>query len=465
MLDILKTTKMKESIYLGIDVSKGYADFILIDKNQELLEELFQLTDNVQGHERLGQILSKYLISMPDTKVCCGLESTGGYERNWYKYLISLKEHLPIEVALLNPVVVKGISKASLNRTITDDVSALNIAIYLVSYGTKVNYHQGEEFVDVFETGRSLYTFQKMLNKQKTQLSNQLERILYQHFPEVLHLYKEKVPVWILMVLKKYPTPDKIKKAGIERLKKIKGVGSQKASRIINKASEHHQKTDSRIEYIIKHTTSEILHKEDEIKESQRFLENEYQDHPLVKLLTTIKGVGKISAISILFEIGNINRFKRAKSLAAYFGVNPEFKQSGDGKWKSHMSKKGRKNMRAVLYMVCFSAINCDPMMKKKYADIRAKGKDHYFAMGVLMHKMLRIIYGVLKTEMAYDPDIDRKNQMKSLEKQATINETLKQQNRDNLKKKRRYQNIKTEESPISKRKAKTIKELESSQE
>jgi len=36
--------------------------------------------------------------------------------------------------------------------------------------------------------------------------------------------------------------------------------------------------------------------------------------------------------------------------------------------------------------------------------------------MGILMQKMSRIIYGVLKTGMAYDPEVDRKNQVKSLE-------------------------------------------------
>ena len=50
---------MKESVYLGIDVSKGYADFVLVDTNQELIEPLFQLDDTPKGHDKLGVILVK----------------------------------------------------------------------------------------------------------------------------------------------------------------------------------------------------------------------------------------------------------------------------------------------------------------------------------------------------------------------------------------------------------------------
>lgn len=446
---------MKETFYLGIDVSKGYADFILVDSDQELLEPMFQLDDNHKGHEQLGLVIDQFLQLHPEAEICCGLESTGGYERNWYNYLLSLSGNCPVKVALLNPVVVKSIGKASLNRTITDDVSAMNIALYLISYQDKVNYHQEETDQDPFESGRSLYVYQKMLNKQKTQLTNQLEKILYQHFPELLVFCRNGTPKWVLRLLSKYPTPAKIKKAGIERICKLKGIGPKYAKKVIEKAVQNQQKHSSHIEFIIKNTTSEILHKVEKIAESKSFLVSAYKDHPLVKLLCTITGINYSSAIAILFEIGHIERFKTVKCLAAYFGVNPEFKESGDGKWKSHMSKKGRKNMRAVLYMICFTALRHDPIMKKKYADLRAKGKNHYFAMGVLMHKMLRIIYGVLKSGIAYNPEIDQKNREKASEKQASLKELEKQQTKANLKKKRRYQNFDLNESSISNRKAK----------
>lgn len=456
---------MKEIIYLGIDVSKGYADFVLVNSSQQLLEPLFQLDDTTEGHHKLASILNSYVCIQAGIEILCGLESTGGYERNWYHYLLSLEEVLPLKVALLNPIGVKGISKASLNRTVTDDVSAMNIACYLISYQDKLHYGQGDPSEDTFKSGRSVYTYQKMLNKQKVQLSNQLEKLLYQSFSQVLVYCRDGIPVHLLKILSKYPTSEHIKKAGVTALSKIKGIGSVRAKRIFEKASQNSCAFNDNLAFVIQHTCLEILHKQEQIEQSKDYLKASYKDHDLVQLLCTIIGISYHSAIAILFEIEDINRFSSAKKIAAYFGVNPEFKQSGDGTWGQHMSKKGRKTMRAILYMVCLSAIKCDPLMKKKYAEIKAQGKDHYFAMGVLIHKMLRIIYGVLKSGKAYNALIDQQNRKKSLDKQADLKQLKKQQTKDNLKKKRRYQLQQLSESPISKRKVRKIIELETSQE
>lgn len=452
---------MKQSLYLGIDVSKGYADCVMIDCNHALIEPVFQLNDTPEGHNHLEQILRGYISTNPDVEILCGLESTGGYERNWYNYLLNLSDKLPLKVAIINPVAIKGISKASLNRTVTDDTSAMNIANYLVSYSNRI--HFGINDSASLNNGRSMYTYLRMQIKQKVQLSNQLEKLLYQHFSESLVYCRHGIPKWLLNTLQKYPSAQKIKKAGIDRLIKIKGVGPEKATSLLKKASCNQQHADMHIEFIIKNTCAEILHKEEKIAEGNSFLMQRYKDNYWVVLLCSIPGIGYSSAISILFEIENIERFPSAKKMAAYFGVNPQFKQSGDGTWECHMSKKGRKTIRGVLYMACLTTVRHDPYMKKKYADIRAKNNGHYFAMGVLMHKMLRVIYGVMKSQTPYDLAIDQKNRDKAPEKQADVLAQKKQQIKENLKKKRRYQKQEILNAPISRRKERKIKELESS--
>jgi transposase len=453
---------MKESVYLGIDVSKGYADFVLLNSKQEYVEPLFQLDDNASGHQQVKLLLKKFCVENPDIEIYCGLESTGGYERNWYNFLFTLCQDLPLKIALLNPVVIKGISKTALNRTITDEVSAFNIGLYLMGFRNKIKFHQENPDKDnPFKSGRSVYTYQKMLNKQKVQLNNQLEKLLYQYFPEVLVYCRHGVPKWLLNTLSKYPSAESIQKAGVGKLRKIHGVGNDKTGKIIEKARLNNQTLHSNIAFVVKNTCQEILHKETMIDQSKSRIEEIYKDHPMVKLLCTISGIGYSSAIAILFEIEDIHRFETVKKIAAYFGLNPEFKQSGDGTWGNHLSKKGRKLMRSVLYMACLSSIRYDPTIKKMYSDIRSKGKCHLFAMGVLMHKMLRVIFGVLKSNNPYDVAIDEKNRQKASEKQADLQQLKKQQTIENMRKRRRFQQQHLDQMPISNRKAKKIKELE----
>ena len=39
-----------DTYYLGIDVSKGYADFMILDRTKQPVEDSFQLDDTFSGH-------------------------------------------------------------------------------------------------------------------------------------------------------------------------------------------------------------------------------------------------------------------------------------------------------------------------------------------------------------------------------------------------------------------------------
>ncbi|MEX0905971.1 MAG: transposase [Balneolaceae bacterium] len=118
------------------------------------------------------------------------------------------------------------------------------------------------------------------------------------------------------------------------------------------------------------------------------------------------------------WQIEDHSRFDSSKALCAYFGVHPTWKESGDGHWKTGMSKQGRTGVRGVLFMCSLSGIRWNPDLKRLYHKFRKKGMNHYQAIGVVMHKLLRIMYGVLKNQVPYDPQVDRDNQQRSQEKQ-----------------------------------------------
>lgn len=232
------------------------------------------------------------------------------------------------------------------------------------------------------------------------------------------------------------------------KLSEIKGIGMDKARALIQKASQSTERISSQIQHVIAATSKEILHKEQLIGNEKAYLTRLYEDQEQVKLLNSIKGVGVESAVILMLEIEDISRFESAKKLAAYFGVHPTFKQSGDGTWGSHMSKKGRSEVRAVLYMTALSGIRCNPLFKKIYARHRAKAMKHYQAMGVVMHKLLRIIYGILKHKTTFDPKIDEENIRKSAEKTQQMKEEKSRE-----EKKYRYQAL-TTDGPLSRRAA-----------
>lgn len=465
MLDFLltfKTAAMGKG-FLGIDVSKGYADFLLLDEKKQIVEDAFVLEDTSQGRKQLKALIEKWL-SQGIEQLNCGVESTGGYENNWYHFLKTLSTKQELQVARLNAKAVKAVSDAALKRTITDAVSAENIAVYLLSFPEKVDYGtKRTKESDQFKQGRQHNSYVRMQRKQKTQLNNQLEKLLYQYFSEILVYCRHGIPAWLLKMLTKYSCAGAVAKAGAVKLSTIKGISKEKANALVTKASGSTQWISSQIQHVIAATAREILHKEEMIEKEKKYLSQMYQHNEQVKLVTSIKCIGLESAVAAILEIEDVNRFASAKKIAAYFGVHPTFKQSGDGTWGNHMSKKGRSEIRAVLYMAALSGIRHNLILKQVYAKCRARGMKHYQAMGVVMHKLLRIIYGVLKNQTAFDEQIDQKNQCQAADKQQQINEQQKENKKIAEQKKYRYQSA-TADAPISRIAAQKRKKQAASQ-
>ena len=53
--------------YLGIDVSKGYADFMIVNSKKQPVVQSFQLDDTFDGHRSLYNILGRFLAEHPDS--------------------------------------------------------------------------------------------------------------------------------------------------------------------------------------------------------------------------------------------------------------------------------------------------------------------------------------------------------------------------------------------------------------
>ena len=135
--------------FLGIDVSKGFADFVLLNQEGKKLEETLQLDDTRTGHNLLTTWLQELPVKHSISELYCGLESTGGLENNWYATLKPFNENLAVYSVRLNPSVVVNASKAELNTNVTDSESARNIASYLRRYADKIDYGQQDNVYSV----------------------------------------------------------------------------------------------------------------------------------------------------------------------------------------------------------------------------------------------------------------------------------------------------------------------------
>ncbi len=439
-----------ESYYMGIDVSKGYADFVILDAKKKVVEPNFQLDDTFGSHCKLFEILKRFFDSHSESVLFAAVESTGGYENNWLHSLSGFQGALNIRSTRLNPLGVRANSKASLRRVITDKISARDVAEYLIAHPEKVTYQQEDSLAGL----RRQWGFVRLLVKQKTQILNQFESLLYTANPELIAYCKSGVPVWLLKLLKQYPTAAKLAKAKVTSVARIPYVTACRAKELIDQAKKSvASATDETTGSLIAVMAEQIILMEETIRIQTQQMAKQCTI-PEVALLKTFPGISDASAIGLMLEIQSIKRFSSVKKLAAFLGLHPVFKTSGDGTSGVRMSKQGRKEPRKILFMVALVSLTANPHIRRIYEEHTEKGMKKMAAIGLCMHKILRMIYGMLKTNQAYDPQVDQKNRENKTVRKGTHN--AKHANR-------RYEMF-DQQAPISRRQSNKRKEWKQSQ-
>lgn len=125
------------------------------------------------------------------------------------------------------------------------------------------------------------------------------------------------------------------------------------------------------------------------------------------ELLTSIDGVGPITALTVLAEIGDLRRFERARQLTAYAGVSPRIVQSGSSvRGKTRMCKRGNQRIRQALYLSAMATLNTKKpnSLSAMHHRLCEDGKQGKAALGAVMRKQLTVMRAVIISGIPYDP-------------------------------------------------------------
>ena len=115
-------------------------------------------------------------------------------------------------------------------------------------------------------------------------------------------------------------------------------------------------------------------------------------------LVTTVPGIGPITAAIIESELGEAKRFENANQVRAFAGLDPSVYPSGkfDGN-HGHISKRGSPRLRKGLYRAALSASRVNPACRELYERLTAKGKAHRSALTAVSAKRLVQSWAVLR--------------------------------------------------------------------
>lgn len=123
--------------------------------------------------------------------------------------------------------------------------------------------------------------------------------------------------------------------------------------------------------------------------------------HSLV-LLRSVPGIGPILGLVILYEIHDINRFKKVQNFSSYARlIRPE--KTSDGKWAGTSNKKiGNHHLKWAIKEAAILFIR-DSTDAKDYIAKLTKKYNKGKALGILTHKLGRAIYYILKNKQPFN--------------------------------------------------------------
>lgn len=383
-------------LLLGIDIAKLNHVASLVDStSRELIFSNFKFQNNFIGFSSLLEKISKF----PVTEIIIGLESTGHYGENFINFFFQKG----FKIAIINPLQTSHLRKANIRDSKNDRLDSINIAKTLL-----FNEHRYVTQKNLTNFAlKKLTRFRKNLIKQKTKFKIQLVSLLDIIFPELQYFFKSGVHSnAVYTLLKKYPSTEK-----------IAALREKTLFSILNKASKGHYKEEHALQLKslakfsvgIKDTSVSMhipqLIKLIEVLDSQiNSVEEEIQSSiDKESVVLSIPGINLVAAASILGEINDIDNFDSTSKLLAFSGLDPKVRQSGNFNASScRMSKKGSPYLRYALIITSWNLVRNSETFNKYYLSKRAQGKSHYSALGHTAHKLVRIIYTLLKKNILY---------------------------------------------------------------
>lgn len=114
-------------------------------------------------------------------------------------------------------------------------------------------------------------------------------------------------------------------------------------------------------------------------------------------LLTSVPGIGAITARTLIAELPELGRTDR-RGIAALVGVAPVNRDSGSRRGHRAIAG-GRADVRNVLYMAALAAVRWNPAIRDLYARLRARGRPAKAALVAAMRKLLTILNAILRDQ------------------------------------------------------------------
>ena len=404
----------------GIDVGKFFSEMAILSPSNKVVARMKINHDSYTDVKRAIELLKKAEKDF-DSRPSIVMESTGHYHKILFHSLCKFG----FEVSIINPIQTDSIKNIGIRKVKNDKIDAQKIALLHRFQELETTNIPNEDIECLKSLCRQYYKLSDELTAYKNRLTGIVDQLML-NFKDVFSDIYSKTAI---AVLAEYPTPTTIIKADKNKLVSIIKGNSRKSLEwatakyelLVLKAKEFEPLSVNNTANVTMLTVyiSMVKNLQDSLTKILKAIHQLIDDDlskdvpvisPTLELLQSIPGIGFLTAATIIAEIGDFSAFSKPKKLVAYFGIDPSVMQSGEFTGtRNKMSKRGSKLLRRVLYTTALANIRtkrnsepCNPVLMDFYKR-KSQSKPKKVALGAVMHKLVYIIFAVLRDRKPFE--------------------------------------------------------------
>jgi len=147
-----------------------------------------------------------------------------------------------------------------------------------------------------------------------------------------------------------------------------------------------------------------IDHYGEEIQKQNLQLREKAKTDERVPWLTSMPGIGEVSAMMLLAEIGDIARFATKEALCSYAGLVPRVRESAGKAGRGAITRQGSSMLRWIMVEAAQVATRSSPAAQRYYQRLLRR-KHKHVARVALARKLLLAVYALLHDGQAFDEE------------------------------------------------------------
>jgi transposase len=143
----------------------------------------------------------------------------------------------------------------------------------------------------------------------------------------------------------------------------------------------------------------------EEIRHADTRLAELVTTDPDVARLTTLPGIGPITAAAFVAALDDVRRFRRAGQVANYLGLVPREYSSGEQQRRGHIVRSAHPRVQALLVQAAWRiwiSKRPDTAALRTWAQLLARRRSPRIAIVALARRLARILYGMWRDESPY---------------------------------------------------------------